>query len=71
MEFEVVRTEDDPAGEHEPDVEEEGADEEPEHVGGGPLHGQDEDVVGAEESKIAENAKPDQAISRPQHQAKM
>ena len=67
MEFEMVGTEDDPAREHEPDVEEEGADEEPEHVGRGALHRQDEDVVGAEESKIAENSKPDQAIACSQH----
>jgi len=48
-----------PARKCEAHVEKEGTDEESEHVGGSPLHGQNEDVVGFEESEISEDSEPD------------
>ena len=61
-------TENDPAGEGETDVEEGGADEEAEHVGGRPLHGEYEDVVSLEEAEISQYSEPDQAVASSQHQ---
>ena len=59
-----------PAGKCEANVEEEGTDEESEHVWSSTLHSQDKNIVGFEEAQISQNSKPDQAVASPQHQTK-
>lgn len=65
----MIRPKYHPARKRETHVEEEGTDEESEHVGSSPLHGQYEDVVGFEESEISEDSKPDEAVARAEHEA--
>jgi len=65
----VIRPKYHPARKREAHVEEEGTDEESEHVRRCPLHGQYEDVVGFEESEISEDSKPDEAVAGAEHEA--
>ena len=67
----MIGSQDDPASEHEPNVEEERTDEEPEHVGSSSFHGENEDIVGAEESQISQYSKPHQTVPCPQHQTEI
>ena len=63
FELEVVRSEDDPAGENEPEIDEGGAEEEAKDARSGTLHGEDEDVVGPEEAQVAEEAEPHEHVA--------
>ena len=65
----MIRPKYHPARKREAHVEEEGTDEESEHVRRCPLHGQYEDVVGFEESEISEDPKPDEAVAGAEHEA--
>ena len=65
----MVGAEDHPASEGEANVEEEGADEEPEHVGRRALHREDEHVVGPEEAQVAQDPEPDETVAGAEHEA--
>lgn len=68
LELKMIRAQDDPASKGEPNVEEEGTDEEPEHIWSRSFHCQYQDIVGPEEAQVSENPKPDQAVAGSQHE---
>jgi len=68
FELEVVGSKDDPPSKHKPNIDEGGTHEEAKHVGGRPLHCQDQHVVGLEEAEVSEKTKPNQEVSSSQQQ---
>jgi hypothetical protein len=62
----VIGSKDEPSAEGESCVDEDGAEEESEDVGGRSSEGEDEDVVRAEEAEVAEDAEPDEEVADPE-----